>query len=123
MMWRFLLKGAVSSALIAWLLSRTPVAAIGASLSSLNFYSLIGALVLTLAAWWLSALRLWFLAPELRLRDVVRMTFVALYYGMVLPGQIAGDVIKAYGLSHGQSAPGQAAAITQCHGWSAPPAR
>ena len=40
------------------------------------------------------------------------MTFVAIYYGTVLPGQVAGDVIKAYRLSHGQSTPGQAAAVT-----------
>jgi len=40
------------------------------------------------------------------------MTFIALYYGTVLPGQVAGDVMKAYRLSHGQSAPGQAAAVT-----------
>jgi uncharacterized membrane protein YbhN (UPF0104 family) len=111
-MWRFFLKVAVSAALITWLLSRTPMAAIGASLSSLDFGSLVGAFVLALAAWWLSALRLWLLAPELRLHNVVRMTFVAFYYGAVLPGQVAGDVMKAYGLSHDQSAPGQAMAIT-----------
>lgn len=111
-MWRIVLKVAVSAALITWLLGRTPVAEIGARLSSLDFASLFWALLLTLAAWWLSALRLWLLAPEFRLGDVVRMTFIALYYGTVLPGQVAGDAMKAYRLSHGQSTPGQAAAVT-----------
>ena len=105
-------KALVSAALVTWLLWRTPVSEIGATLGSLDFVSIIAALVLTMAAWWLSALRLWCLAPEFRLRDVVRMTFVALYYGTVFPGQVAGDVMKAHRLSHRQSEPGQAAAAT-----------
>jgi glycosyltransferase 2 family protein len=111
-MWRFFLKVSISAALITWLLSRTPVAAIGTSLSSIDLASLVGASLLAVTTWLLSALRLWFLAPEFQLRDIVRMTFVAIFYGTVLPGQVVGDVMKAYGLSHGQSAPGQAAAIT-----------
>src|SRR6186713_1881553 len=98
-MWRILLKVTVSVALITWLLWRTPVSEISARLLSLDFTSLVLALVLSLAAWWLSALRLWFLMPEFQLRDVVRMTLIALYYGTVLPGQVAGDVMKAYRLS------------------------
>jgi len=111
-MWRILLKVTVSVALITWLLWRTPVSEISARLLSLDFTSLVLALVLSLAAWWLSALRLWFLMPEFQLRDVVRMTLIALYYGTVLPGQVAGDVMKAYRLSHSQSTPGQAVAAT-----------
>ena len=57
-------------------------------------------------------MRLWFLLSGLRLRDVGRMTLVGLYYGAVLPGQVAGDLVKAYRLSFGQSAPGEAAAAT-----------
>jgi uncharacterized membrane protein YbhN (UPF0104 family) len=111
-MWRVVLKLAVSAVLLTWLLLRTPLSEIRLTLSSLDATSLFGALALTLAAWWISALRLWFLAPEFRLRYVVRMTFIALYYGTVLPGQVAGDVMKAYRLIPGQSAPGQAVAVT-----------
>ena len=112
MKWRILLNIAVSTMLIGWLLARTPVSEIGASLSALKFSNLTTALLLIAAAWWLSALRLWFLAPEFRLLDVVRMTLVGMYYGTVLPGQMAGDVVKAYRLSHWQNTPGQAAAVT-----------
>ena len=73
---------------------------------------MLAALVLTLVAWWISALRLWCISPEFRLRDVVQMTFVALYYGTVLPGQVAGDVMKAHRLSQRQTEPGQAVAAT-----------
>jgi uncharacterized protein (TIRG00374 family) len=57
-------------------------------------------------------LRLWCVAPEFRLAELTRMTFIGLYYGTVLPGQVAGDVVKAYRLSHNQSFPGHAAAAT-----------
>jgi uncharacterized membrane protein YbhN (UPF0104 family) len=40
------------------------------------------------------------------------MTFIGMYYGTVLPGQVAGDVVKAYRLSAAQSAPGLAVAAT-----------
>lgn len=111
-MWRVAAKVAVSATLIAWLLWRTPVGEIGRRLSDLDPATLLGVLFLTLATWFLSAVRLWVLAPELGLLNVTRMTFVALYYGTVLPGQVAGDVMKAYRLSHAQSQPGQSAAAT-----------
>lgn len=85
---------------------------VGAALSSVDVASLFWALVLALASWLLSSVRLWVVAPEFRLRDVVQMTFVGIYYGTILPGQVTGDVMKAYRLSHGQAAPGQAAAAT-----------
>jgi uncharacterized protein (TIRG00374 family) len=85
---------------------------IAATLGSLKPVSAFGALVLTLVAWWLSALRLWCIAPQFRLRAVVQMTFVALFYGTVLPGQVAGDVMKAHRLRKTQAEPGQAVATT-----------
>ena len=55
--------------------------------------------VLSLTAWWLSAVRLWILEPRLSLRAVVRISLIAIYYGTVLPGQVAGDAVKAYRLT------------------------
>lgn len=106
------LKIALSSALLTYLLLRIPVSEIWARLQAIDPTYFFGALILTLAAWWISAIRLWFLEPMFRLRDVVRVTFVALYYGTVLPGQVAGDMMKVYQLSSRQGSPGQAAAIT-----------
>ncbi len=111
-MWRVFLKVAVSATLVTWLLWRTPVSDIGSRLSALDAKTVVGGLVLSIASWWISAVRLWFLAPEFSLRAIVRETFIALYYGTVLPGQMAGDVIKAYRLSHAQSGPGQAVGAT-----------
>ena len=111
-MGRMALKLAVSGALIAWLMLRIPLTDVGAQLKSLDGTSLAIGALLSIAAWWLSALRLHVLTPEMRLADVVRMTFIGLYYGTVLPGQVAGDVMKAYRLSTTQSAPGRAVAAT-----------
>jgi len=111
-MWRIALKLAVSGALIAWLVLRIPLSDVITQLKSLDAVSLATGAVLSLAAWWLSALRLHCLAPEMRLADVVRMTFIGLYYGTVLPGQVAGDLMKAYRLSPAQSTPGRAVAAT-----------
>ena len=106
------LKLIVSACLIAWLLSRTPLTQIGTTLGSLHPAGALGALALTLIAWWISALRLWCIAPEFRFGDVVQLTLVALYYSTVLPGQVAGDVIKAHRLSKRQTQPGHAVAAT-----------
>ena len=111
-MGRVALKLAISCALIAWLVLRIPLTGVAAQLRSLDGMSLALGALLSIAAWWLSALRLHVLAPEMRLADVVRMTFIGLYYGTVLPGQVAGDVMKAYRLSPSQSAPGRAMAAT-----------
>lgn len=110
--WRIALKGAISAGLLAWLLLHTPLAEIRGVLSRLDPAAAIAGMVLTIATWCLSAFRLWLLAREFPLREVTRMTFVGMYYGTVLPGQVAGDVVKAYRLSAVQSSPGLAAAAT-----------
>lgn len=111
-MHRLWLKLAISSGLLIWLLAHTPLNALAQNLTRLSATALLGAAALSVIAWWLSAVRLWCIAPEFRLADLTRMTFIALYYGTVLPGQVAGDVVKAYRLSHTQRFPGHAAAAT-----------
>jgi uncharacterized protein (TIRG00374 family) len=111
-MYRLWLKLAISSGLLIWLLARTPLDALAQNLTRLSATTLLAAAALSIIAWWLSAVRLWCIAPEFRLAELTRMTFIALYYGTVLPGQVAGDVVKAYRLSHTQRFPGHAAAAT-----------
>ena len=110
--WRFALKAAISAALLAWLLSHTPLAEIRGVLARLDPLPVAAGMALAVATWWLSAVRLWLLAREFPFGQVARMTFVGMYYGTVLPGQVAGDVVKAYRLSSVQTAPGLAAAAT-----------
>lgn len=106
------LKAAISAALLAALFLHTPLAQIGGVLSRLSPAAALAGLALAFATWGLSAFRLWLLAFGFPLGAVTRMTFVGMYYGTVLPGQVAGDVVKAYRLGAGASAPGLAAAAT-----------
>ncbi len=106
------LKACLSVVLLAWLLARTPLVALAHELARLGAGTLTLGAALALLTWVLSAVRWWCIAPEFRLGDVVRMTFIALFYGTVLPGQVAGDVVKAYRLSASQRHGGHAAAAT-----------
>ena len=109
---KFLLKLAISSILLALLLWRVPLGAIGAHLRSFGPSALLAALVLSLTSWGVAAIRLWCLLPEFRYRDLLHATFVSRYYATVLPGQIAGDVVKAYRLGRQSARAGRAEAAT-----------
>jgi uncharacterized protein (TIRG00374 family) len=106
------LKLLISAALLAWLLARTPLHALAHELGRLDAATLAAGAALSVAAWLLSALRWWCIAPGFALATVVRMTFIGLLYGTLLPGQVAGDVVKAWRLSPSQKSRGQAAAVT-----------
>ena len=102
----------VSTALLTWLLARTPFDSLAREFARFGLGTVLLGAALSVAAWLLSALRLRCIAPEFRLAEVARMTFIGLFYGTVLPGQIAGDVVKAYRLSRSQQFPGHAVAAT-----------
>jgi uncharacterized protein (TIRG00374 family) len=106
------LKLLISTALLAWLLARTPLHALAHELGRLDAATLAAGAALSIAAWLLSALRWWCIAPGFELATIVRMTFIGLLYGTLLPGQMAGDVVKAWRLSQSQKRRGEAAAVT-----------
>ncbi len=109
---RVLLKLLFSAILLGLLLWRTPLDQILLHLRNLNALSLALAALLSFVAWWSSAVRLWSLLPEFRFADLARATFIALFYGTALPGQIAGDVVKAYRLGKQSMRTGHAEAST-----------
>ena len=109
---RLLLKLLFSAVLLGLLFWRTPLQEIARNVHLFDPMTLLTAGAMSLAAWWLSAARLWCLLPGFRLGDLVRATFVGLFYGTVLPGQLSGDVVKAYRLSYRSERPGHAAAAT-----------
>lgn len=109
---KLLIKLAVSCALLGLLLWRIPLADIDYHLQSLDPSTLLEVLGLALGCWVIAAARLWCLLPEYRYRDLLRATFVAKFYATVLPGQVAGDVVKAYRLGRQSSRIGYAEAAT-----------
>lgn len=109
---RLLLKLVVSAGLLGVFLWRTPLDQVWSHLHQMDLLTLSAAVALSLLGWWLSGVRLWCLLPELALGTVVRATFAAMFYSTVLPGQIAGDVVKAYRLGKQSARTGHAEAAT-----------
>lgn len=109
---KLLLKLAISCVLLGLLLWRVPLGEIGMHLRSFGPTTLLLVLGLSLACWVVAAVRLWCLLPEYRYRDLLLLTFIARFYATVLPGQIAGDVVKAYRLGRQSARAGHAEAAT-----------
>lgn len=93
------LKALVSALLIALLLWRVDVAEVGRVLAvaSPGLMALAGLLFFLMHV--LNALKLRVLLPELRAGRLLAYTLVAQLYALVLPGQLAGEAVKAYRLS------------------------
>ncbi|CBS91644.1 lysylphosphatidylglycerol synthase transmembrane domain-containing protein [Azospirillum lipoferum] len=93
------LKALVSVLLVALLLWRVDVAEVGRVLAvaSPGLMALAGLLFFLMHV--LNALKLRVLLPELRAGRLLAYTLVAQLYALVLPGQLAGEAVKAYRLS------------------------
>ncbi|WP_434625397.1 lysylphosphatidylglycerol synthase transmembrane domain-containing protein [Azospirillum sp. B2RO_4] len=93
------LKALVSALLVALLLWRVDVAEVGRVLAvaSPGLMALAGLLFFLMHV--LNALKLRVLLPELRAGRLLAYTLVAQLYALVLPGQLAGEAVKAYRLS------------------------
>lgn len=93
------LKALVSALLVALLLWRVDVAEVVRVLAvaSPGLMALAGLLFFLMHV--LNALKLRVLLPELRAGRLLAYTLVAQLYALVLPGQLAGEAVKAYRLS------------------------
>jgi uncharacterized protein (TIRG00374 family) len=69
----------------------------------INFFIFLFAHAIATAKWKL-------LIPEQRFSKLIRLNFIAQYYAVLLPGQIAGEAVKAYRLGRGQKNAEQIAA-------------
>lgn len=98
--------------MLGLLLWRVPLGEIGAHLRLFHAITLLEVLGLSLGCWGIAAARLWCLIPEYRFRELLWLTFIARFYATVLPGQIAGDVVKAYRLGRQSKQVGHAEAAT-----------
>lgn len=91
-------KLVVSAVLLAVVLRGLDVSAVGESLARLSSQTIFVAAALYLLAHSLNAVKLLMLMKGRSLKDLIRYTFVGLFYGTVLPGQVLGDAMKAYRL-------------------------
>ncbi len=110
-----LLKAAVSIALLAVLVSRVPLAGLAATLARADPLLLTLAAAAAFGGWAVNTLKWWQLLAALhpggRYSDLLALNFIGMFYSLVLPGQISGEVVKGLRLSrHG--VPGGAVATS-----------
>jgi uncharacterized protein (TIRG00374 family) len=96
------IKAAVTATLLSILLWRTDFGAVAASLRELRFGSWLLNFVLFLGAWTLAAVKWKVLLRDQPFATLLKLNFIGQYYAMLLPGQIAGEAVKAYRLGKGK---------------------
>jgi uncharacterized protein (TIRG00374 family) len=109
------LKIGVTVAIIAFLLTRVDLAAMGRQLTRANLALLMLALALYFLAIFVTALKWHVVARAQNLgvsfSALLTYTLVGLFFGNVLPSNIGGDVVRGYGLARA-SGRAEAAAIS-----------
>jgi hypothetical protein len=100
---RLILKLAISIGLLAWLLLRSDIGQVLASLQKLSpsVIASVAALIPIMVS--VAAFKWWLFVPGHRLLDLARLNLVGVFYSIVLPGQVAGEAVKAYRLGAGRA--------------------
>lgn len=102
---RYMLKLLISASLLILLFARMDLGAIGRALTSirLEWFSLAAAM--TFGSMSIAAMRWKVLLPEIPYLRLARYSLIGQFYSVVLPGQIAGDAVKAWKMSEGTPEP------------------
>lgn len=100
---KWVLRLVFSFALLGWLLARTDLSLIWAVASRMPFEIIPLLIALHLLAIVVSTLRWQLLIPQHNFSLLFRLSLVGQFYSLVVPGQVAGDVVKAYRLGRGHS--------------------
>lgn len=103
----YAIKLAVSVLLIAFLAFRFDMAAAGRQLLTVEPWHGAGALALYMVFHLVNAAKLQILLNERPLRTVFAFVLMAQAYVLVLPGQLAGEAMKAYRLARGSGQEGR----------------
>jgi len=97
------IKAVFTAILLLLLLWRTDFGAITAALRELRVGSWLLNFLLFLGAWILAAAKWKLLLRDQPFATLLKLNFIGQYYGMLLPGQIAGEAVKAYRLGKGKA--------------------
>jgi hypothetical protein len=95
-------RSAISVLLLTWLLTRIDLSAVSQTVGKLDL-----ALYVLLAAVYalgilVSALKWHLLLPDRPLTALIQGSLIGQFYALLLPGQVAGEVMKAYRLGQGR---------------------
>lgn len=98
---KWVLRLAFSLGLLAWLLARTELGTIWGVINRLSVEMILLLVALYVLGVVVSTLRWRLLIPEHNFYLLFRLNLVGQFYSLVLPGQIAGEAMKAYRLGKG----------------------
>lgn len=92
-----ILKVAVSSALLYFVMAKTGTAKVFATLASINITAFLAAAIIYVFTQFISTLRWRLLLPAgLRLRTLFSLYMIGSFFNMFLPGIIGGDAVKGF---------------------------
>lgn len=105
--WRWLLKAAVSAALLFFIFRSVPFAAIWSSLRQAHPWDVAAGLLLAVPMTLIAAIRLQLLLRSIGvpvpLREVVRVNLTTSFYGLILPGFLSTGVLRWHRLNRAGS--------------------
>lgn len=98
---RTALKFAFGILLVVILIERMDWHAIGTALAHYTWPGLLTGLILLMSSWPVAALRWKLFATRIAFLRLLELTLIGQFYAIVLPGQLAGELVKAYRLAKG----------------------
>jgi uncharacterized protein (TIRG00374 family) len=106
----WLLKAIISIVLLAWVFTRIDLTMVWITVNRLDLQLYLLLLFIYGLAVLVSALKWRLLLPQRDLTSLLQASFIGQFYTLVLPGQLAGEVMKAYRLGQGRRDAEQVAA-------------
>ncbi len=97
-----LLKFFFSFGLLGWFFWKTDVLQVLKVLSAIPFSTVLSAILMIFSAHFINALKWQQLLDTYRVKPLFFLTLIAQYYTLILPGQLAGEAVKAYRLAKGK---------------------
>jgi len=97
-----LLKIFISFGLLMIFLLNTDLLGMFYALSHISVKMLLIVLVLYFFSIYINSFKWFLILPQNKVIDLFKLNLLGAYYSLVLPGQLAGDLVKAYKLGKGQ---------------------
>ena len=104
------MKAIISIVLLAWLFTRIDLATVWVTVKRLDLLMYLLLFFIHVLAIFVSALKWRLLLPQRPLMSLLQGCFIGQFYALLLPGQVAGEVMKAYRLGQGRRDAEQVAA-------------
>ncbi len=98
----FFLKLTISFVFLCFFLWKTDLYRILEILLSIPFFSIIFAMSIYFIALFINAFKWRQLMPDYKIKQLFLLTLISQYYSLILPGQMAGEAVKAYKLGKGK---------------------